>query len=73
MVIIEYPLQEVKECNFLGTIIDNNKGSLNKGSQELSKNGIQVLFSLRNIFSSFTQLARSEFRRNYVTFLVTLP
>lgn len=36
MVIIEHPLQEVKECNYRGTIIDNNKGSLNKGSQELS-------------------------------------
>ena len=50
-----HPLEEVKEYNFLGTIIDH-KGSLHKGIQELSKKGLKVIFSLRKIFNNFTQL-----------------
>ena len=50
-----HPLEEVKEYNFLGTIIDH-KGSLKKGIQELSKKGLKVIFSLRKLFSNFTNL-----------------
>jgi hypothetical protein len=40
------PLTETKEYNFLRTVIDH-KGYFKRGIQELSKNGLKVLFCLR--------------------------
>ena len=49
------PLTETKEYNFLRTVIDH-KGCFKMGIQELSKNGLKVLFCLRKLFSNFEQL-----------------
>lgn len=39
-------LNETKEYNFLGNIIDY-KGTFKRATQELSKKGLKVLFSLK--------------------------
>jgi hypothetical protein len=43
-------LTATKEYNFLGNVIDF-KGSVKKTTQELSKKGLKVLFSLKNRFT----------------------
>ena len=48
-------LTETKECNFLGNVIDF-KGSFKKATQELSKKGLKVLFSLKNRFMNFNSI-----------------
>jgi hypothetical protein len=45
-------LTETKEYNFLG----NAKGSFNKNTQELSKKGLKLLFSLTNRFMNFSSI-----------------
>jgi hypothetical protein len=45
-------LTETKKYNFLGDVIDF-KGSFKKATQELSKKGLKVLFSLKNRFMNF--------------------
>ena len=48
-------LTETKEYNFLGNVIDF-KGSFKKATQELSKKGLKVLFSLKNRFMNFNSI-----------------
>jgi hypothetical protein len=48
-------LTETKEYNFLGNVIDF-KGSFKKATQELSKKGLKVLFSLKNRFMNFSSI-----------------
>ena len=45
-------LTETNKYNFLGNVIDF-KGSFKKATQELSKKGLKVLFSLKNRFMNF--------------------
>ena len=48
-------LEETKEYNFLGNIIDF-KGNMKRAIQELSKKGLKVLFSLKNRFLNFQSI-----------------
>ena len=48
-------LNETKEYNFLGNII-NYKGNFKNAIQELSKKGLKVLFALTNRFSNFQSI-----------------
>jgi hypothetical protein len=48
-------LTKTKEYNFLGNLIDF-KGSFKKATQELSKKGLKVLFSLKNRFMNLNSI-----------------
>ena len=48
-------LNEVKEFNFLGNIIDQ-KGKFKRSSQELSKKGLKAIFSLKKYMSDFKHI-----------------
>ena len=49
------PLEETKEYNFLGNVI-NYKGNFKRAIQELTKKGLKVLFALKGRFSNFQSI-----------------